>query len=135
MLAHLTIKNYALIRELDIGLSGGFEVITGETGAGKSILLGALSLILGQRADASLLNEKEKKCIVEGTFRITDYSLESFFRKNDLDWQDATLIRREINTNGTSRAFINDSPVTVALMKELGKTGQHPFSIPDPYVK
>ncbi|MDD5507321.1 MAG: DNA repair protein RecN [Bacteroidales bacterium] len=121
MLSHLTIKNYALIRELDIEMAGGFEVITGETGAGKSILLGALSLILGQRADASLLNEKDKKCIVEGTFRITGYLLESFFRNNDLDYQDATLIRREISPNGTSRAFINDTPVTVALVRELGE--------------
>ena len=121
MLTHLTIKNYALIRELDIGLAGGFEVITGETGAGKSILLGALSLILGQRADASLLNERDKKCIVEGTFRIKGYSLEPFFTNNDLDYQDSTLIRREISPNGTSRAFINDTPVTVALIRELGE--------------
>ncbi len=121
MLTHLSIKNYALIRELDIELSGGFLVITGETGAGKSILLGALSLILGQRADTSLLNEKDKKCIVEGTFRITSYSLESFFQKNNLDWNELTLLRREISPNGTSRAFINDTPVTVAVMKDLGE--------------
>lgn len=121
MITHLTIKNYALIRELDVDLSGGFLVITGETGAGKSILLGALSLILGQRADTSLLNEKDKKCIVEGTFRITTYSLESVFQKNDLDWNETTLLRREVSPNGTSRAFINDTPVTVATLKELGE--------------
>jgi DNA repair protein RecN (Recombination protein N) len=121
MLTHLTIKNYALIRELDIQLAGGFEVITGETGAGKSIVLGALSLILGQRADASLLIEKDKKCIVEGTFRITGYALGSFFQNNGLDYQDATIIRREISPNGTSRAFINDTPVTVALTRELAE--------------
>ncbi|HOW25761.1 MAG TPA: DNA repair protein RecN [Bacteroidales bacterium] len=121
MLTRLTIKNYALIRELDIDLTGGFEVITGETGAGKSILLGALSLILGQRAETSLLSEKDKKCVVEGTFRITGYTLEPFFRKNDLDWQEITLIRREISPNGTSRAFINDTPVTLSLIRELGE--------------
>ncbi|MBP6978672.1 MAG: DNA repair protein RecN [Bacteroidales bacterium] len=121
MLTHLSIRNYALIKELDIELSGGFLVITGETGAGKSILLGALSLILGQRADTTLLNEKDKKCIVEGSFLITHYALESFFQRNDLDWSETILLRREISPNGTSRAFINDTPVTLAVMKELGE--------------
>jgi DNA repair protein RecN (Recombination protein N) len=121
MLTHLTIRNYALIKELDMGFTEGFAVITGETGAGKSILLGALALILGQRADISVLNEKEKKCIVEGTFQITNYGLNSLFESNGIDYQDETTLRREINPGGNSRAFINDSPVTLNVMKELGE--------------
>lgn len=121
MLLHLTIKNYALIRELDIDIPEGFVVITGETGAGKSILLGALSLILGQRADISLLSDKKKKCIVEGTFRITGYGMEDVFREKDLDWQEVTIFRRELNPGGTSRAFINDTPVTLTVLKDLGE--------------
>ena len=120
MLVKLTVQNYALIRELDLALGNGLTIITGETGAGKSILLGALSLILGSRADSSVLLNKNEKCIVEGTFKIQDYDLEDFFISNDLDFESHALLRREINPAGKSRAFINDTPVTINLMKELG---------------
>jgi DNA repair protein RecN (Recombination protein N) len=120
MLTKLSVRNYALIRELDIDLESGLTIITGETGAGKSILLGALSLILGTRADTSVLLDKNEKCIVEGTFRISEYDLEDIFKNNDLDYEDITVIRREVNTAGKSRAFINDTPVTVTVLKELG---------------
>ena len=120
MLKSLLIKNYALIDNLQIDLNKGFTTITGETGAGKSILLGALSLILGQRADINLLKNKTKKCFVEGIFEINGYQLESFFQNNDLDYNDILIIRREINPNGISRAFINDTPVNLGLLKEIG---------------
>jgi len=120
MLVKLTVQNYALIRELDLTLENGLTIITGETGAGKSILLGALSLILGSRADSSVLLKKNEKCIVEGTFRIQEYDLKDFFSSNDLDFESHALLRREINPAGKSRAFINDTPVTINLMKELG---------------
>jgi DNA repair protein RecN (Recombination protein N) len=121
MLSHLSISNYALIDELDISFSEGFTIITGETGAGKSILLGALSLILGQRADTQVLLDKKKKCVVEGTFNIKGYGLQNFFADNELDYEDHTVIRREINQNGKSRAFINDTPVNLDLLNELGE--------------
>jgi DNA repair protein RecN (Recombination protein N) len=120
MLAQLFVQNYALIKELDVEFENGLTIITGETGAGKSILLGALALILGTRADTSVLLDKNKKCIVEGTFRIDEYDLEEFFVENELEYVPYTTLRREINTAGKSRAFINDSPVTVNLLKELG---------------
>jgi len=120
MLLRLIISNYALIQNLDIGLSGGLTVITGETGAGKSILVGALSLILGNRADTSVLLSHKEKCIVEGHFSIEGYGLEGFFEENDLDVEPIVILRREINQSGKSRAFINDTPVSLNLMKELG---------------
>ncbi len=120
MLLKLTIENYALIDRLDIDFSEGFSVITGETGAGKSILLGALSLLLGQRADASVLLNKEKKCIVEGIFLTAEYHLEGFFNEHELDAGETTILRREINQGGKSRAFINDTPVNLPLLKDLG---------------
>jgi len=120
MLLKLYVQNYALIKELDVGFENGLTIITGETGAGKSILLGALSLILGTRADSSVLLDKNEKCIVEGTFRIEDYDLNEFFNSNELDYETVTTLRREINPAGKSRAFINDTPVTVNLLKELG---------------
>jgi DNA repair protein RecN (Recombination protein N) len=120
MLIKLTVHNYALIRELDLSLGNGLTIITGETGAGKSILLGALSLILGTRADSSVLLDKTEKCIVEGTFKIEEYDLEDFFIRNDLDFESLAILRREINPAGKSRAFINDTPVTINLMKEFG---------------
>jgi len=120
MLKHLSIENYALIDNLSIDFYSGFSVITGETGAGKSILLGALGLILGNRADTQTLLNKEKKCIVEGVFNIKNYGLEYFFRSNELDYDDQTILRREINKSGKSRAFINDTPVNLNQMKELG---------------
>lgn len=120
MLQHLKIKNYALIRKMDIPFDKGFIAITGETGAGKSIMLGALGLILGQRADSNVLWDKEKKCIVEAVFELDD-SFNAFFDANDLDFSSQTTIRREITSNGKSRAFINDTPVQLNTMKELGE--------------
>ena len=120
MLIKLFVQNYALIKELDVELENGLTIITGETGAGKSILLGALSLILGTRADSSVLLDKNEKCVVEGTFRIEEYDLKEFFISNELDYETVTSLRREINPAGKSRAFINDTPVTVNILKELG---------------
>jgi len=120
MLIKLYVHNYALIRDLDIDFDDGLTIITGETGSGKTILLGALSLILGSRADTSVLLEKSEKCVVEGTFRIENYDLEEFFSNNELDYEPVAIIRREINPAGKSRAFINDTPVTVNILKEMG---------------
>ncbi len=120
MLSRLVIENYALIDHLEMDFSEGFSVITGETGAGKSILLGALSLILGNRGDVSVLLDKSRKCIVEGTFIIKGYHLEDLFSEYELDYDDTTILRREILQNGKSRAFINDTPVNLSLLKELG---------------
>tara|TARA_R110001632_G_scaffold2017_3_gene8970 strand:- start:1552 stop:3204 length:1653 start_codon:yes stop_codon:yes gene_type:complete len=120
LLTNLSIKNYALIDHLNVKFTNGFTVITGETGAGKSILLGGLSLVLGKRADLSSLREKEDKCIVEAEFEISKYGLESFFMENDLDYETKTIIRREILPSGKSRAFINDSPVTLDILSQLG---------------
>lgn len=120
MLKSLYIKNYALIHELNIEFNSGLAIISGETGAGKSILLGALSLILGQRADTQVLLDKTSKCIVEGYFEIDAYKLKDFFKKNDLDYDARTSLRREINIAGKSRAFINDTPVSLNVLKELG---------------
>jgi len=120
MLTRLRIQNYALIRELDVDLNPGFSIITGETGAGKSILLGALSLILGQRADSAVLNDKSAKCVVEASFRVDGLGLEELFAVNDLDFDDFAIFRREINPAGKSRAFINDSPVMLKVMQDIG---------------
>lgn len=121
MLHHLTISHYALIEHLDIDFSSGFTVITGQTGAGKSIMLGALNLLLGGRADAKSIQSGEKKCTVEASFNIENLGLESFFARNDIDF-DATdcIIRREVLQSGKSRAFINDTPVPAAKLKEIG---------------
>jgi DNA repair protein RecN (Recombination protein N) len=119
MLQSLSVKNYALINELEINFSGGLVIITGETGAGKSILLGALSLILGQRADVQALRDKTRKCIIEAVFNIKEYDLADFFKENELDHEDITSIRREVNPEGKSRAFINDTPVSLTVLKEL----------------
>ena len=119
MLKRLFVKNYILIDELDISFDKGMSVITGETGAGKSILLGALELILGQRADSGTLLHKKTKCIIEGTFQLSKDAYADFFEKNDLDFESETHIRREITPEGKSRAFINDSPVNLATLKEL----------------
>jgi DNA repair protein RecN (Recombination protein N) len=121
MLTRLSVHNYALIKELDLNLSDGLTIITGETGAGKSILLGALSLILGARTDSAVLLDKSEKCIVEGIFSAKGLEIKDFFAANDLDYEDVVIMRREINPAGKSRAFINDTPVTVNLMKELGE--------------
>ncbi len=120
MLNTLLVRNYALIRHLEIEFREGLTIITGETGAGKSILIGALGLLLGNRADTSVLKDKDKKCFVEGSFRIGSYDLEDFFRENDLDYEDPVILRREIAPGGKSRAFINDTPVNLPLVRELG---------------
>ena len=120
MLQHLTIENYALIKSLDINFAKGFTTITGETGSGKSIILGALGLLLGQRADVQVLFEKDRKCVVEATFDIKGLDLMSFFDDNDLDYDDTLLLRREIQPSGKSRAFVNDTPASLQVMKELG---------------
>lgn len=120
MLRKLSVNNYALIDELDIGFSQGLSIITGETGSGKSILLGAMALILGQRADTSVLQDKTGKCIVEGEFDISGYGLREFFNDNDIDYEDISIIRREINESGKSRAFINDTPANLNVLRELG---------------
>ena len=120
MLTHLTISNYALIEKLDIDLSSGFSVITGETGAGKSIILGALGLICGQRADAKALKAGAAKCLIEATFDVSGLHLEQFFADNDIDFDGAEcIVRREITVAGKSRAFLNDTPVQLTVLKEL----------------
>lgn len=121
MLLSLSIKNYALIESLETDFSNQFSVITGETGAGKSILLGALGLVLGNRADLSSLKDKEQKCIIEAQFAISNYRLQAFFEENDMDYEDKTIIRREILPSGKSRAFVNDSPVNLQELQELGE--------------
>ncbi len=119
MLQHLSIKNYALIEELSIDFSEGLSIITGETGAGKSILLGALGLVLGNRADSSTLLNKEKKCVVEAQIKLNNYELQPLFEKLDLDYEPITILRREITPSGKSRAFVNDTPVTLNVLNEL----------------
>lgn len=119
MLKQLTIKNFALIEELEASFSSGMTCITGETGAGKSILLGGLSLVLGKRADLSSLLDPSKKCIVEASFQIQDYNLKSLFESLDVDYEDYTVLRREILPQGKSRAFINDSPVTLSILEQI----------------
>jgi len=122
LLKHLSIKNYALIQNLDVTFHPGFSVITGETGAGKSIILGAISLILGQRAELDVLMDKTVKCVVEGQFHIQRTGFETFFQENGLDFEpETTILRREILPSGKSRAFINDSPVNLNILKELAE--------------
>jgi DNA repair protein RecN (Recombination protein N) len=120
MLKHLTIKNYALIRHLELEPSAHLNVITGETGAGKSIMLGAIGLLMGNRAETKVLWDENEKCVTEGVFDIKSYKLKSFFKAEDLDYDDNTVIRREISPGGKSRAFINDTPVTLEVMKRMG---------------
>ena len=119
MITSLSIKNYALIEKLAIDFSKGFSIITGETGAGKSIILGAMGLVLGKRADLTSLKNKEEKCVIEAYFDVSKYNLKSFFEANDLDYEDETIIRREILPSGKSRAFINDSPVNLQELQDL----------------
>jgi DNA repair protein RecN (Recombination protein N) len=121
MLLSLSVQNYALIEQLNINFSNQFATITGETGAGKSILLGALGLIMGNRADLSSLKDKDKKCVVEASFEISKYNLNSLFVANDLDYEDTTIIRREILPSGKSRAFINDTPVNLSELQLLAE--------------
>ncbi|NVM66405.1 DNA repair protein RecN (Recombination protein N) [Mucilaginibacter sp. SG538B] len=121
MLQKLTINNYALIDNLEIGFDNGLNILTGETGAGKSIILGALSLILGQRAESKYFFNQQKKCVIEGTFKISGFHLADFFEDNDLDYETETVLRREISADGKSRAFVNDTPVNLTALKQLGE--------------
>jgi DNA repair protein RecN (Recombination protein N) len=121
MLVSLSIKNYALIEDLKVDFQNEFSIITGETGAGKSIILGGLSLVLGKRADPSLVSNKDKKCIIEAVFDIENYDLVSFFEREDLDYEAITTIRREILPSGKSRAFINDTPTTLIVLNSLSE--------------
>jgi len=122
MLSHLVIKNYALIKHLEINPTKGLNVITGETGAGKSIMLGAIGLMLGNRADTKVLFDENEKCIIEGAFDVSGYDLKSFFEEADIDFDNECIIRREINANGKSRAFINDTPVNLDVLKKWGSS-------------
>jgi len=119
MIISLSIKNFALIDQLTIDFTSGFSIITGETGAGKSIILGALGLVLGKRADLSSLKNANEKCVIEAHFEISKYNLKPFFEAHDLDYEHETIIRREILPSGKSRAFINDSPVNLQELQEL----------------
>ena len=121
MLRSLYIQNYALIEKLDISFEQGFSVITGETGAGKSIILGAIGLLLGQRADVKSIRTGATKCIIEARFDISNYHMQPFFEENELDYEDECILRRELYASGKSRAFINDTPAQLAQMKELGE--------------
>jgi DNA repair protein RecN (Recombination protein N) len=121
MLQKLAISNYALIDDLEISFDKGLNILTGETGAGKSIILGALSLILGQRAESRYFFNQQKKCVIEGTFLINGFGLKSFFEENDLDHEAETILRREITADGKSRAFVNDTPVNLNVLKQLGE--------------
>jgi DNA repair protein RecN (Recombination protein N) len=120
MLRHLTVENYALIEQLDLELDSRLSIITGETGAGKSILLGALGLVLGNKNDNATFRDSSRSCIIEGTFDVEGYALESFFEDNDLDYEPQLVIRRMISPAGKSRAFVNDMPVQLSVLKELG---------------
>lgn len=120
MLQHLSIKNYSLIEDLELNPSANFNIITGETGAGKSIMLGAVGLLLGNRADTKVLLNASGKCVIEGVFQIGTYKLESLFESHDLDHAAQCIIRREISNTGKSRAFVNDTPVTLDVLKQLG---------------
>lgn len=121
MLINLSIKNYALIDNLNVNFTSGFTTITGETGAGKSILLGGLSMVLGKRAELSSLKDKESKCVIEAVFDIKNYNLKPFFKRHDLEYDSNTIIRREIHPSGKSRAFVNDSPLTLDILTQFGK--------------
>ncbi len=121
MLTRLSVSNFAIIDELQLQFKKGLTIITGETGAGKSILLGALKLILGERADLKQLNHADQKCVIEAQFDVSDLDLNSFFQINELDFEAETILRRELLPSGKSRAFINDTPVTLTVLQELGE--------------
>ena len=120
MIESISINNYALIDKTEIDLGKGFSIITGETGAGKSILLGAIGLTLGQRADSAAIMDKSKKCVVEIVYNVSGYNLQSWFEENDLDYSESVVVRREVTAEGKSRCFINDTPVNNKLLKEFG---------------
>ena len=121
MLNTLSIKNYALIDDLKVDFPKGFIIITGETGSGKSIMLDALSLVLGKRADMSALRNKDEKCVIEAEFSLQNYEFQSLFNELEIDYDTQTIIRREILPSGKSRAFVNDSPVTLDVLSRLGE--------------
>ena len=121
MLTKLSIKNFALIDSLEINFYNGFSIITGDTGSGKSILLNALSLIVGKRADHTSLKNDQFKCVIEGEFDLKSYELKKIFLENDLDYFQHSILRREILPNGKSRSFVNDSPVKLEIMKSIGE--------------
>ena len=120
MLTHISIRNYALIERVEVDFISGFSVITGETGHGKSVFLGAISMLLGQRSDVKAIREGAEKCVIEGCFDISGFGLKPFFEENEMDYDDECIVRRELSANGRSRAFVNDTPVGVAQLKELG---------------
>jgi DNA repair protein RecN (Recombination protein N) len=120
MLKHISIRNFALIERVEVDFSTGFSVITGETGHGKSVFLGAISVLLGQRSDAKSVREGADRCVIEGCFDITGFALQGWFEENDLDYDAECIVRREVGATGRSRAFVNDTPVSVAQLKELG---------------
>ena len=120
MLKHISIRNFALIERVEVDFSAGFSVITGETGHGKSVFLGAISVLLGQRSDAKTVREGADRCVIEGSFDISDFALQGWFEENDLDYDSECIVRREVASTGRSRAFVNDTPVSVAQLKELG---------------
>ena len=133
MLKRLSVENYALIDKLDIAFAPGLNIITGETGAGKSILLGALGLILGNRGDVAAIRDAQRNCVIEGVFDIAAYGLRPFFEANDLDYADEAVVRRILTPAGKSRAYINDLPVQLAQLREFGSRlidihSQHPRS-------
>ncbi|MBQ2573077.1 MAG: AAA family ATPase, partial [Bacteroidales bacterium] len=119
MIRNLSVRNYILIEKLDIDFNSGFSVITGETGSGKSMIIGAISLLLGKRADTDVLLFKDKKCVIEATFDIKNLGLKDLFAENEVDYSDETIVRRAIMPEGKSRAFVNDMPVTLAMLKAL----------------
>jgi DNA repair protein RecN (Recombination protein N) len=121
MLKSLSIQNFAIIEKLEINFEKGFSVITGETGAGKSIIMGALAMVLGQRADSKTIKQGAEKCSIEACFEIAEYNLQFFFDENDLDYADSCIIRREILANGKSRSFVNDTPASLSTLKSLGE--------------
>ena len=120
MLKQISIRNYALIERVEIDFSSGFSVITGETGHGKSVFLGAVSMLLGQRSDVKSIRDGADKCVIEGCFDISGFGLKPFFDENDMEYDNECIVRRELSANGRSRAFVNDTPVAVNQLKELG---------------
>ncbi len=120
MLKHISIRNFALIERVEVDFSAGFSVITGETGHGKSVFLGAISMLLGQRSDAKAIRDGADRCVIEGCFDISDFAMQGWFEENDLDYDNECIVRREVATSGRSRAFVNDTPVSVSQLKELG---------------
>lgn len=120
MLRSLHIENYVLIKSLDLDFKSGFSVITGETGAGKSILLGALGLVLGNRADLKTISDGQEKCVIEAVFDISNYNIKKLFEDNDLDYYDECIFRRELLRSGKSRLFLNDTPVSISILKAIG---------------